>query len=115
MCIKNGKGCPAIFSSSDNRVSRIPFLRSYSASISAAFLSAFCASFCRFSACSINDLASRGDIRRESASANSIRLSVCVNATMFDRLISLALTTRQSYQAWCQSVHNFSIGAAYHR
>ncbi len=38
-----------------------------------------------------------------------------VNATMFDRLISLALTTRQSDQAWCQSVHNFSIGAAYHR
>ncbi len=51
--VLNGKGCPAIFSSSDNRVSRRPFLRPYSASISAAFLSAFCASFCRFSACSI--------------------------------------------------------------
>lgn len=38
-----------------------------------------------------------------------------VNTTMFDRLISLALTTRQSYQAWCQFVHNFSIEAAHHR
>lgn len=63
--VLNGKGCPAIFSSSDNRVSRRPFLRPYSASISAAFLSAFCASFCRFSACSINDPASRGDIRNQ--------------------------------------------------
>lgn len=44
----------------------------------------------------------------------SLALTI-VNATMFDRLISLALTTRQSDQAWCQSVHNFSIGAAYHR
>ncbi len=63
--VLNGKGCPAIFSSSDNRVSRRPFLRPYSASISAASLSAFCASFCRFSACSINDPASRGDIRNQ--------------------------------------------------
>ncbi|MBS2584737.1 hypothetical protein, partial [Escherichia coli] len=28
---------------------------------------------------------------------------------------SLTVLYRQSYPAWCQSVHNFSIGAAYHR
>lgn len=41
LCIKNGKGCPAIFSSSDNPTCpEYLFLRStYSASISAAFLS----------------------------------------------------------------------------
>lgn len=42
------QGLPRHFSSSDNCVSRIPFLRSYLASISAAFLPALCASFCRF-------------------------------------------------------------------
>ncbi|WP_341532980.1 hypothetical protein [Shigella sonnei] len=77
--------------------------------MSAAFLSAFCASFCRFSACSINDLASRGDIRRESASANSIRLSVCSRRASYP---AISVRNPYSLSSACRSLNSCRVISA---
>ncbi|EAB0296215.1 TPA_asm: hypothetical protein G3223_003893, partial [Salmonella enterica subsp. enterica serovar Heidelberg] len=72
-------------------------------------MSAFCASFCRFSACSINDLASRGDIRRESASANSIRLSVCSRRASYP---AISVRNPYSLSSACRSLNSCRVISA---